>query len=148
MTSPLNIYHHDLFVLSGEHSVHRHKENGHHKEESQEAGRPARLRIPTVRNKLLCQPFGLHIVATHSETKSDIVCFTLTPASHQIVERCNLEPEAERHRCGDRSQTPTGGETESRSQREEGEGAAVGDEGEPVFSQNTDTAMSHSSFHP
>lgn len=46
---------------------------------------------------------------------------------HQIMERCDIEPEAERHWRSNRCQTPTGGETESRGQREEGEREAVGD---------------------
>lgn len=48
------------------------------------------------------------------------------------MERRDVEPEAERHRFSNRSQTPAGGETEGRSQREEGERAAVGDQGEAV----------------
>ena len=49
---------------------------------------------------------------------------------HQAVERRDAEPEAERHRLSDRRQTPAGGETASWGTREEGERAAVGDEGE------------------
>lgn len=48
----------------------------------------------------------------------------------QVVERRDDEPEAEGHWCSNGSQAPPGGETEGWSQREEGEGAAVGDEGE------------------
>lgn len=54
----------------------------------------------------------------------------LFPSTEQVVERRDAEPEAERHRRRDRCQTSARGEAESWSPREEGEGAAVGDEGE------------------
>lgn len=55
---------------------------------------------------------------------------TLSSLIRQTVERCNVELEAERNWCSDRCQTPAGGETASWGKREEGEGAAVGDQGE------------------
>lgn len=46
------------------------------------------------------------------------------------MEGRDAEPETQRHQRSNRSQTSFGGETTSRSQREKGEGAAVGDQGE------------------
>lgn len=82
------------------------------------------------------QSFTLGPFLLDSQIDSDyfvFVYFTFISTINQIVERCDAEPEAERHWRGNRCQTSARGETESWGQREEGEGAAVGDEGETVF---------------
>lgn len=86
--------------------------------------------------KVFLQSFTLWPFLADSQIDSDyyvFVYFTFISAINQIVERCDAELEAERHWRSNRCQTSARGETESWGQREEGKGAAVGDEGETVY---------------
>lgn len=67
-----------LCVFPGEHSVHRHEEDGHHQEESEKAGRPARLRVQKVRNETGFWAI-LHIVGPGTQKQSLPLCIWLSP---------------------------------------------------------------------